>query len=293
MRVLILSRIVDVRSCGGRAECDGASQLQLRLLTFTNQPETCDLRVQRRKPRRPSSIRVLGLLPPYSVTDVKKAFHAKAARLHPDAGGDPAEFKALHFAYERALDHARFQDSRREWLGSRIERYAAREFVINQIRNIGGTCRIGALDDYLDEFGSDFAEVVRELIAVEISGPNITDDTLSWIDSVSQVGPEVRTLAVRNANISSKGLMRLAAFDSIRALDLRGTAISEDGLEVLSRFGRLEWLHLGKTGVGYFTRRRLKRDFPRINLVTRSSVQPPSDDYWDEYRSVMRRLGNL
>ena len=251
------------------------------------------MRVQRRKPRRPSFIRALGLLPPYSIRDVKAAYRAKAARLHPDAGGDPAEFKALRFAYERALDHARFQDSRREWLGTRIERYAARERAMNHVRHLGGTCRIGALDDYVDEFGRDFAEVVRELIAVELSGPNITDNTLSWVDSAVLVGSEVRTLAVRNADISSEGLMRLAAFDSIRALDLRGTAISGDGLEVLRRFDRLEWLHLGRTGVRYFTRRRIKRDFPRIKVVTRSSVQPPDDSYWDEYQSVLRRLGSL
>jgi hypothetical protein len=251
------------------------------------------LPVQRRKPRRPNYIRALGLLPPYSIRDVKKAYHAKAARLHPDAGGDPVEFKALHFAYTRALDHARFQDSRREWLGNRIERYAARERVLNEVKLVGGTCRLGALDDYIDEFGRDFAEVVRELIAVEISGPNITDGSLSWIDSVLLVGPEVRTLAVRNATISSAGLMRLSAFESIRALDLRGTPITEDGLQVVRRFERLEWLHLGKTGVGYFARRRIKRDFPRITVVTKTSTEPPDDSYWDEYQSVLRRLGSM
>lgn len=238
-------------------------------------------------------MRALELLPPYSIMDVKKAYRAKAARMHPDAGGDPVAFNALHVAYRRALDHARFQDSRREWLGNRIERYVARERVVKQIEQLGGTFRLGALGDYLDEFGRDFAEVARELIQIELSGPQITDDSLEWIDSLVEVGSEVRTLVLSNATLSPQGLLRLAAFDSIRALDLRGTAVSADGLAVLRRFGRLEWLHLGRTGVNYFTRRRIKRDYPRIKIVTKSSTRPPDDSHWDDYQSVLRRLERL
>lgn len=263
------------------------------MLSLTSQQETHDLRVQRLRPRRPAFIRALGLLPPYSIADVKKAFRVKAVRLHPDAGGDPVAFKALHFAYERALEHAEFQDSRRQWLANRIERYAARERVMNQIQHVGGHCRLGPIDDHLDEFGLDFAEVIRELIAIELSGPNITDDTLGWTDFLGPVGSEVRTLVVKNADISMQGLMRLSAFKSLRALDLSGTAVSADGLAVLGRFASLEWLHLGKTGVSYWTRRRIKRDYPRIKVVTKTSARPPADSHWDEYLIVLRRLGNL
>jgi curved DNA-binding protein CbpA len=49
--------------------------------------------------QRPPFMEVLRLLPPYSVADVTRAYKEQARSLHPDAGGDPQDFKALHSAY--------------------------------------------------------------------------------------------------------------------------------------------------------------------------------------------------
>ena len=46
---------------------------------------------------------VLGLSPRASVDDVKSAYRRHALSLHPDRGGDAAQFRALHSAYEEAL----------------------------------------------------------------------------------------------------------------------------------------------------------------------------------------------
>ena len=244
-------------------------------------------------PRRPDFIQALGLLPPYSVTDVKKAYRERARKLHPDAGGDPEDFKALAFAYERALEYAEFRESRREWLGKRIERYAVREDVIERVRQLGGQCRLGPMQDYLDDFGSDFAEVIRSLAEIRLSGPHITDETLEWTETIGDVGGEVRTLVVQDAKLSTQGLLRLSAFGTLRALDLRGTRVSREGLAVLDRLAAIEWLHLGKTGVGYLGRRRIRRDHPRIEVVTKRSAEPPADSHWDDSLNMLRRVGNL
>ncbi len=249
--------------------------------------------VPRGATRRPAFMRALGLLPPYSIDDVKKVYRDKARRLHPDAGGDPEAFKLLHAAYRQALDYARFQDSRRDWLGNRVESYVIRERVIGQIQQAGGRCVLGSVDNYLEEFGRDFSEVLRELNAVELSGPQITDDTLDWINALGKVAPEIRTLAVTQAKITAAGLIRFAALGSLRALDLRGTPLSVDGLEVLASLPSLEWLHLGRTGIGYWSRRRLRRDHPQIQVVTKASESPPTDSHWDEYLQVLRRLEQL
>ena len=57
---------------------------------------------------------LLGLLPPYSAEDIRKAFKTKAKTAHPDGGGDQAAFKRLRDAYERALEYAEFWKSRRD-----------------------------------------------------------------------------------------------------------------------------------------------------------------------------------
>ncbi|CAJ1440372.1 unnamed protein product [Effrenium voratum] len=50
---------------------------------------------------------VLGLAPGSSSQEVRRAFRAKARDLHPDLGGDPERFHALHLAYQ-ALTQALF-----------------------------------------------------------------------------------------------------------------------------------------------------------------------------------------
>ncbi len=51
----------------------------------------------------PSYFVILGLTPPCTVDDVKRAYKRKARELHPDNGGSNDEFLALQHAYEQAL----------------------------------------------------------------------------------------------------------------------------------------------------------------------------------------------
>lgn len=46
---------------------------------------------------------VLGLHARGTVEEVKSAYRRRALELHPDRGGDAAQFRALHAAYEEAL----------------------------------------------------------------------------------------------------------------------------------------------------------------------------------------------
>ena len=45
----------------------------------------------------------LGLTSRASTEEVKSAYRRRALTLHPDRGGQAAEFRALHAAYEEAL----------------------------------------------------------------------------------------------------------------------------------------------------------------------------------------------
>ena len=52
---------------------------------------------------RPECFVVLGVQADATEADVKRAFKSIVKKVHPDAGGDPEEFKAVYAAYERAM----------------------------------------------------------------------------------------------------------------------------------------------------------------------------------------------
>ncbi len=58
------------------------------------------------KPSNASAWEVLGLQPGADAAHVKQAYRRRALETHPDHGGDPAAFRALHAAYLRALERA-------------------------------------------------------------------------------------------------------------------------------------------------------------------------------------------
>ncbi len=60
---------------------------------------------------RPAHMAALGLLPPYTVADVKHAYFVRAKAAHPDRGGDNARFVCLQDAFEQAERYARARGS--------------------------------------------------------------------------------------------------------------------------------------------------------------------------------------
>lgn len=243
---------------------------------------------------RPVFMEVLGLLPPYSVEDVKKAYRERARRLHPDAGGDPEEFKALHAAYEQAVDFASFRQSRRHWLGDRVERYLEREQWLAAISEMGGCYELGRADSYIRDFGIDFAEMLRKLVAVHLCGPQIAQVDLSWIDAGSAVAGEIRLLTLARTSLSAEGLGQLSPLKGLRSLDLRATRVPKPDLSVLSSLPELEWIHLGGTGIGYWGRRQLRRAIPDLVIARKlAAATPAADSPGEDYARVLRRLTNL
>lgn len=244
--------------------------------------------------QRPAFMEVLRLLPPYTVADVNSAYKERAKRLHPDAGGDPEDFKALRAAYEHALSHARFQESRRTWLADRVERYQQRQDLIARIESAGGACTLQPADSYLYEYGEDFAEILRRLTAVRLGGPAVGDSALEWLRVENPALAEVRLLDLGGTRVSEDALRAASALTGLRCADLRETGVTAAGLEHLLRLPELEWVHVGGTGIGALARRRLRRQFPRIAFATRSAdAPPPADGPVYEHLRLQRRMEEL
>ncbi|MEW4527940.1 MAG: DnaJ domain-containing protein [Maioricimonas sp. JB045] len=243
--------------------------------------------------RRPEFMVALGLLPPYSETDVKKAYREKAKRLHPDAGGDPEAFKALHTAYERALDHLVFHKSRRTWIGNRVERYCQRQALMAYVDGFGGEYELHRPNSYhVVEYGVDFADMMREVVFVRLSGPEVSDKTLDGLQEFSNIVGEIQSLDLSDSAITDEGVRHLASLERLRFVDLRGTSLTRRGVSYLSHMRQLEWLHLQGTRLNIFDRWRIKRSSPHLRIATRQSEEAPAPD-WSSDEQIFRGLENM
>ncbi|MFG0335174.1 MAG: DnaJ domain-containing protein [Maioricimonas sp. JB049] len=243
--------------------------------------------------RRPEFMVALGLLPPYSESDVRKAYREKARRLHPDAGGDAEAFKALRAAYERALDHLVFHESRRTWLGNRVERYCQRQTLMAFIESYGGDFELHRPSSYhVVEYGIDFADMMREIVFIRLTGPEVTDQTLDLLQKMGQVTEEIQSLDLSDSCVTDHGMRHLARLDRLRFVDLRGTSLTRDGLRLLSEMKQIEWLHLQGTRVSLWDRWGLRRSAPHLRIATRQADVAPSPD-WSSDEQIFRGLENM
>jgi hypothetical protein len=209
----------------------------------------------------------LGLLPPYTQEDIHAAYREKAKTAHPDRGGSATDFDELHEAYERAQEYVGFQLNRRQWLAAQVERYAAQDKVGNEIRRLGGTIEVEELDWMKRSFG-DFAVVTEMLRGVRFRGQADGDAFLEYLAEHAAALKDLLWLDVSGSQISDQGTLQLQALSSLRRLDLSGTPISVQALRVVKQLPNLEWLNLGGTSIGWWARWRLRRAFPRLQVLT-------------------------
>jgi hypothetical protein len=219
------------------------------------------------EPDRPDFMVALGLLPPYTVEDVKMAYREKAKLAHPDHGGSIDAFKKLHEAYEQATAYAQFRASRRQWLAAQVERFTEQEQVVAEVRRRGGQVEIEEIDWMKRSFGEDFAAVTERLRGLSVRSQPDGDAFLSFLVEHGPALGFLRWLDLSGCRISDASLRRLGALPELRRLNLAGTPISKRGLAVLKELPALEWLNLTQTNLGWWTRWRLRWACPRLRVV--------------------------
>lgn len=237
---------------------------------------------------------LLHLLPPYTVEDVIQSYEARSQQIGTEDESDPQAVQRLQSAYERALDHARFQESRRQWLGGRIEVFQDRQRLIAEIEAAGGTVSLQSPDSYLYEYGNDFAEVLRKLVGVHLTGSDMTDASLEWLNTPNAALGEIRLLELSGSRVTSSGLAGISVLTGLRCLDLRGTDVSANVVDALTSLNSLEWLHVGSTAIGMLARQRMKRKLPRLTISTEADEAiPPADGPEYEHQRLQRRLSDM
>jgi hypothetical protein len=225
-------------------------------------------------PDRPDFLVTLGLLPPCTVADVHMAYREKAKQAHPDHGGSVDDFLKLQQAYERGLEYANFRNGRRQWLAAQVERYAAQEEVISEVRRRGGRVEIEEIDWLKHSVGDDFAILTERLRGIRLRGLGDGDAFLRYLAAHRPGLGYLLWLDLAGSRISDQGLVQLAGLPLVQRLDVSGAALTERGLSVLDSLPDLRWLNVSGTSVGWWKRWRLHRSHPRIKIV--STATPDS-----------------
>lgn len=219
--------------------------------------------------QRPPFMAILGLLPPYTLEDIQAAYREKVKLAHPDRGGTAADFQTLHEAFERAQHYVKFHVDRRRWLAARVERYVEQEAVENEVRRLGGVVEVHQIDWIKQSFG-DFAVVTEMLRGIRLRGLADGDAFLTYLAKHATALAYLLWLDVSGSTISDDAVLRLQTITSLQSLDLSNTPISTKALKVVRGLSSLEWLNLGGTTISWWARWRLRRSFPRLEVMTKA-----------------------
>jgi hypothetical protein len=163
--------------------------------------------------------------------------------------------------------------------------------VTDRILEAGGRFLLQDESRYLWLYGPDFAEIMRQLVYVELTGPGITDASLDAL-SDEQIAYEVVVLELRGSAISDAGLSQLSHLQRLRCLDLANTAITGKSLETLCSFPHLEWIQVHGTRVGFWTRRRL-RSRTGLEIAATGQTPPPVYEIAYEHPQLTERIAEL
>jgi len=217
--------------------------------------------------RLPEFISDLGLALPISEADVHEAYRARAKQAHPDAGGDQQRFIALQQAYEHALEYARFHGGRAQWLAASIDRYMEHQEFLEHIQSLGGTAAVESIDWLQREIGQDFAQMLDKVVGLKMRGPNFNDDALEYMLMHRNALAALAWVDLSESRVTDIGLKRLEFFPTLRTLLLRDTGVSERGLHVIGLLPELERLDLTGVKLGWLALRKLRRQWPELEIV--------------------------
>jgi hypothetical protein len=205
---------------------------------------------------RPEFMATLGLLPPYTLSDVKAAYRVKALETHPDRGGTNADFIRIHEAYKRAMEYVEFTGDRRKWIADQVECHLRQREVAAEVERLGGRTQFEEVG-WLQHHVGDFAQLAERLRVIRLQGTTADDSFLALLAGKPPRTPYLTELNLAGTQITDAGLQRLAGFDLLRRLDISDTRVTNNGFQaVVESLPALEWVGVAGSKVGWLSRWR-------------------------------------
>jgi DnaJ domain len=224
-------------------------------------------------PQRPEFMAVLGLLPPYTLEDVREAYRQKALAAHPDRGGDAAEFNRLSEAYDRATEYVALHGDRRAWIAAQVECHLAQEEVAAEVKRRGGDVEYERMAWVKATWGEGFELLADRLRGIRVRGMTDGDAFLAKLPGRDL--PYLSGMDLANSRVSDAGLRHLRTLSVLQWLDLSGSDVTYAGLRhLLERCPSLTYVNVKGTRVGWLRRRLLARQHPRVSIVATAPGGP-------------------
>lgn len=205
---------------------------------------------------RPDFMVVLGVAPPYAEEDVKQAYFSRAKELHPDHGGNAAEFNALHEAFQQAQQYLEFRANSRGWIAKQMDGYLHSRQLIDQLEKLGATVETQMID-WLERSFGDFAELTDSIVGIRLENSPHAEQMIDVMIANRTVLERLVRLELPGCQLGDEAALQLANFEQLQKLDLSGTQITKAALEILDYLPALESFDVANTNVGWWARKRL------------------------------------
>ena len=205
---------------------------------------------------RPEFMATLGLLPPYTLEDVQRAYLTKVKDAHPDRGGSQQAFFVVQNAYLQAKQYVEFRGDRRGWIAKQMDEYLAVQTIIERLRELGAEIELTTLDWLGKSFG-DFAQLTEQVIGVRLNGATNGDEVLEFIIGQHDRLLELRRLELAGSSVSDAMIRQLIVFRRLAELDLSRTPITAEALQIVEWLPELGTITIEGTGLSWLARRRL------------------------------------
>lgn len=207
---------------------------------------------------RPAFAVTLGLLPPYTIDDVKQAYRDKVKDAHPDRGGDRADFDRIQLAYEEAGAYLKFRSDRRLWIAARMDEYVAVAELIEKLEALGAEVDSTMLDWVRQSFG-DFADLTVSITDIRLHDSSKAAELVElMIDELASL-PGLKRLSLAGSQVDNLLAIELRVFKSLAELDLSRTPITDRALTVVEYLPDLLTLNIAGTSVGWWARQKVER----------------------------------
>ena len=211
---------------------------------------------------RPPFMITLGLLPPVTEEDAKRAYLAKVKLAHPDHGGSREDFDAVQDAYRHALEYVRLWGDRRTWIRERMDRYLQLEDVTAKLDQLGAQVETDVVD-WINQLFGDFAMLASEVTGVRLVNSALGDQLIQHLVDAKECLGGLRRLALPGCQVSDDAVLRLSELNCLTHIDLSRAPISSRALGVVRQLPLLQSLELEGSSIGWWARRGVQRELAR------------------------------
>lgn len=211
---------------------------------------------------RPDFMATLGLLPPYTLDDVKQAYKKKALLAHPDHGGNPQVFQEIQEAYQNALGFLSLRDDRRGWIANQMDRYLAQQGLEDRLIQLGATVK-DPHTDWLERSYGDFAELTSVIDSIELPAGGDGNALIDLMVSDKNHLGSLKRVILADCGVTIDRALQLGQFHTLRHIDLCKNRLSGRVTELISTLPMLKELRIEQSSVSWWHRQKIKRQLSK------------------------------